>query len=201
MPFFEPDVKRAETFFDLQNLYLSAKSAWGIKYPNFDPVALSRLVVSRFPLWKLTGIHLYTGIHSSKKNVFWHSFWTNKLASHKAKDTRVDVFTTPLHYNNGVPSEKGVDIRIALDLVRAARLNRCDVVILFSRDTDFAEVAKEIRAIAYEKQRWIKIASVMPDHPSMKRGIDGTDWIRLSLSDYSLCIDHNDYRHRRAAKL
>ena len=104
------------------------------------------------------------------------------------------MFTTPLHYNNNIPSEKGVDIRIALDLVRAARLGRCDVAVLFSRDTDFAEVAKEIREIAYEKQRWIKIVSVMPDHPDLKRGIDGTDWIRLSKAEYDSCIDTNDYR-------
>ena len=194
MPYSEPDTKRAEVFFDLQNLYLSVKTAWSVKYPNFDPIALSRLIVKKYSAWKLTGIHLYTGIHTAEKNLFWHRFWTNKLAAHKANDTRVDVFTTPLHYNNGVPSEKGVDVRIALDLVRAARLNRCDVAVLFSRDTDFAEVAKEIRAIAYEKQRWIKIVSVMPDHPALKRGIDGTDWIRLSQTEYERCIDSNDYR-------
>ena len=144
--------------------------------------------------WALTGIRLYTGIHSVKRNAFWHNFWNKKLSFHKNADTRVSVFTTPLHYNNDVPSEKGVDIRIALDLVRAARLGRCDVAVLFSRDTDFAEAAKEIRAIAHEKQRWIKIASVMPDHPDLKRGIDGTDWIRLSRQDYDKCLDPNDYR-------
>ena len=195
MPYVEPPIKRAVTFFDLQNLFLSSKSAWGYSFPNFDPVELSRLVITRHSGWKLTGIHLYTGIHDSKKSPFWHNFWTKKLASHKAQDTRVDIFTTPLHYNSGVPSEKGVDIRIALDLVRAARLDQCDVAILFSRDSDFAEVAKEIRAIAYEKQRWIKIASVLPDHPDFKRGIDGTDWIRLSKNDYDKCVDQRDYRN------
>ena len=194
MPYSEPEIKRAETFFDLQNLYLSAKTAWRINYPDFDPIALSRLIIGKHPKWRLTGIHLYTGVHTRDKSLFWHTFWNNKLAAHKAQDTRVSVFTTPLHYNNNIPSEKGVDIRIALDLVRAARLGRCDVAGLFSGDTDFAEVAKEIREIAYEKQRWIKIASVMPDHPDLKRGIDGTDWIRLSKAEYDSCIDTNDYR-------
>ena len=194
MSYIEPFVKRVYTFFDIQNLYLSVKNVWNVKYPNFDPVALSELVVSKNAEWRLTGIRLYTGIHKADKNLFWHNFWNKKLTFHKNADKRVDVFTTPLHYNNGVPSEKGVDIRIALDLVRAARLNRCDVVVLFSRDTDFAEVAKEIRDIAREKQRWIKIASVIPDHPSMKRGIDGTDWLRLTEEEYSRCLDSNDYR-------
>lgn len=194
MPYSEPTIKRVYTFFDIQNLYLSVKTAWRVKYPNFDPVVLSEYVTSKFENWVLTGIRLYTGVHAAEKNPFWHNFWNKKLTFHKNLDKRVDVFTTPLHYNNGVPSEKGVDVRIALDLVRAARLNRCDVAVLFSRDTDFAEVAKEIRAIAYEKQRWIKIVSVMPDHPALKRGIDGTDWIRLSQAEYERCIDSNDYR-------
>ena len=194
MPYTEPPVKRAATFFDLQNVFLSSKSAWGYSYPNFDPIALSQLVVKKQHDWKLTEIHLYTGLHDLKRSAFWHNFWTKKLSAHKMRDSRVSVFTTPLHYNNGVPREKGVDIRIALDLVRAARLGRCDVAVLFSRDTDFAEVAKEIRAIAYEKQRWIKIVSVMPDHPDLKRGVSGTDWIRLSKSEYDSCLDPNDYR-------
>ena len=94
MPYVEPPIKRAVTFFDLQDLFLSSKSAWGYSFPNFDPVELSRLVITRHSGWKLTGIHLYTGIHDSKKSPFWHNFWTKKLASHKAQDTRVDIFTT-----------------------------------------------------------------------------------------------------------
>ena len=194
MPYSVPAIKRVYTFFDLQNFYLSAKAAWGVKYPNFDPIALSKCIVSKYADWALTGIRLYTGIHTVQKNPVWHKFWNKKLTFHKNADKRVDVFTAPLHYNNGIASEKGIDIRIALDLVRATRLNSCDVVVLFSRDTDFAEVAKEIRDIAYEKQRWIKIASVMPDHTAMKRGIDKTDWIRLSLSEYNNCLDPNNYR-------
>ncbi len=34
-------------FFDIQNLYLSVKAVWRVKYPNFDPVALSELIVSK----------------------------------------------------------------------------------------------------------------------------------------------------------
>ena len=66
------------------------------------------------------------------------------------------------------------------------------MAVLFSRDSDFREVALEIRSIAAEKNRWIKIASVFPD--TYKRGIDQTDWLPLSRQDYEACIDTNDYR-------
>ena len=99
MPYVEPPIKRAVTFFDLQNLFLSSKSAWGYSFPNFDPVELSRLVITRHSGWKLTGIHLYTGIHDSKKSPFWHNFWTKKLASHQAQDTRVEICTMSPFYS------------------------------------------------------------------------------------------------------
>ncbi len=196
----EPLKKRTITFFDCQNLFQSAKNAWGYSYPNFEPVKLSLTLLQSHPDWKLTGIHLYSGIHSAQRNPRWNRFWNNKFAFHRSQDSRVTVFTTPLHYNtqiiNGVSvdvaSEKGVDIRIALDLVRMARLNQYDVAVLFSRDSDFREVALEIRSIAAEKNRWIKIASVFPD--TYKRGIDQTDWLPLSRQDYEACIDTNDYR-------
>jgi len=37
-----------------------------------------------------------------------------------------------------------------------------DVVLLFSQDQDFAELADEVRAIAREQQRRLKIASAYP---------------------------------------
>ena len=61
-------------------------------------------------------------------------------------------FTAPLRYSGNVAREKGVDIWIALDMVRMARLAEYDVALLFSQDNDFGEVAEEIRTIVKEKQ-------------------------------------------------
>jgi hypothetical protein len=68
-------------------------------------------------------------------------------------------------------------------------------VVLFSQDSDFSEAAKEIREIAKEKNRWIKIASAFPFDTRRNRiGIESTDWIRISKTDYDSCIDTSDYR-------
>lgn len=37
----EPDIKRAVAFFDGQNLFHSAKRAFGYTFPNYDPVLLA----------------------------------------------------------------------------------------------------------------------------------------------------------------
>jgi len=62
--------------------------------------------------------------------------------------------------------------------------------------TAVAKVADEIRLIAGLQKRWIKIASAFPVSPvpHNKRGINGTDWIRIDRATYDACLDSRDYR-------
>lgn len=172
-----------------------ARNQWSYKHPNFNPIELSKLIIRQNRDWALTGIRLYTGIHDFSKKPRLNQFWHRKLNAHKINDSRVYVYAAPLLYTASGPREKGIDIRIALDLIRMARLDQYDVAILFSQDSDFREVAMEIRGIAREKQRWIKIASTCLCHKSTDpvRGIDKTDWLKISKDDYDSCIDHANY--------
>lgn len=92
--------------------------------------------------------------------------------------------------------EKGVDVRIALDIVRLAYGGHLDVALLFSQDQDLAEAANELRVIAREQGRWIKAASAFPvsARSRNRREINGTDWIRLSRDVHDRCLDPVDYR-------
>jgi len=91
--------------------------------------------------------------------------------------------------------EKGIDVRIAVDVIRLAHKGTFDVALLFCRDQDLSEVADEIREIARDQKRWIKIASAYPYSPvSRMRGIDKTDWIKLDRATYDACLDTRDYR-------
>ena len=193
-----PINKRVVAFFDCQNLFKFSRNLWGYSYPNFDPIKLAQTITVKYSddQWKLEKINLYTGLHARTRNPEWHEFWNRKLLNHKTADTRVSYFTTPLRYANGIPREKGVDIRIALDLVRMARKNEYDVALLFSQDNDFAEVAQEIREISTEYGRWIKIVSAYPYESGFDlRGVDRTDWIPIPRVDYDACIDRTDYRY------
>lgn len=95
-----------------------------------------------------------------------------------------------------VAEEKGIDLRIALDIVRLAHRRALDVVLVFSQDQDLSEVAHELRAIATEQVRWIKIASAFPSSPTARnrRGIDRTDWIPIDQATHDACLDRRDYR-------
>jgi uncharacterized LabA/DUF88 family protein len=205
----EPETKRAVCFFDGQNLFHHAKEAFGCQYPDYSPLALASCICKQHGL-SLQQIRFYTGIPAKHDDPFWNAFWSAKLLAM----SRMGIFTfsRQLRYrkrsfairpgielSREIGEEKGIDVRIAIDVIRLVRMNELDVAVLFSQDQDFSEVADEIRAIADEQDRWIKIASAFPDSPTAtnNRGINKTDWLRIDRAMYEACIDRRDYRPRR----
>lgn len=202
----EPAVKRTVAFIDGQNLFYAVKYAFGYTFPNYDVSALAAAVCQPRG-WTLAQVRFYTGIPSMQDDPFWNHFWSAKLA---VMGTRgVVTFSRPLKYRNQtvrlpdgssttvlVGQEKGVDVRLALDVVRLAREGAYDVALLFSQDQDLSEVADEVRAISIAQQRWIKLACAYPTSPTYQntRGVNNTDWVRFDRKLYDRCIDLNDYR-------
>src|SRR5262249_2058391 len=99
-----------------------------------------------------------------------------------------------------IPQEKGIDVRLALDLVSLARKKQYDVALIFSQDQDLQEVVQEIWDISKEQDRWIKIACAFPGGPnaSSSRGIDKTLWLPMERTFYDLHLDPRDYRPKTA---
>lgn len=203
-----PTPKRAVTFIDGQNLYHAVRESFGYTYPNYNPLCLAKLVCRRQG-WAFGQARLYTGVPESSDNAFWHHFWASKGLAMSRQG--IYVFMRPLRYRNKtvklpdgrehtflVGEEKGIDVRIAIDVIRMVHRKEYDVALIFSQDQDLSEVAKEIRAIAHEQKRWIKIACAFPFSPTSRnrRGINRTDWIHIDRSTYDQCIDSRDYRPR-----
>jgi len=202
----EPKVKRTIALLDGQNLFYSAKEAFGYSYPNYDPLLLAQSVCERRG-WRLEQARFYTGIPDAQVSAFWHTFWVRKLAAMGSRGAW--TFSRPLRYRNEtarlsdgsetavlVGREKGVDVRLALDVVHLARSAALDVALIFSQDQDLSEVADEVRAISESEGRWIKIACAFPLSPTAtnRRGINGTEWISLTRELYDACLDRNEYR-------
>jgi len=230
----EPVVKRTVVFIDGQNLFNAAKSAFGYRYPNYDPVALADRICAANG-WTRTQIRFYTGMPGAAEDPGRHRFWTNKLVV--LRRSGVHVYTRPIRYRDKVttwPStvrirlpdgtelpagttlhradgtllpadtqfrflsadEKGVDIRLALDILKLALEDAYDVALVFSQDQDLSEVADEVPLIARTQGRWIKIACAFPDSPTSfnHRGINRTQWLPIDQPTYAACIDPFDYR-------
>ncbi len=173
--------------------------------------ALARAICKRQG-WQLDQVRFYTGIPDPTDDPFWNHFWLHKLAMLGRQG--VAVYSRPLRYRNRrvrlpdgtehtflAGEEKGIDVRIALDIVRMAHRGGYDVALVFSQDQDLSEVAEEIRVIAREQGRWLKIACAYPSSPTSRnrRGIDKADWIPIDRATYDSCLDRRDYRPARTA--
>lgn len=205
-PLTEPSIKRVIAFVDGQNLFHAAREAFGYTYPNYNVKALATAICGKQD-WRLVQTRFYTGIPALSDNPFWHKFWSAKLAT--MGNQGAHIFTRPLRYRNKtvkLPNgtehtflsgeEKGIDVRIAIDIIRLAHRNKFDVALIFSQDQDLSEVAEEIRVIAQESHRWIKVACAFPLSPTTRncRGINKTDWLPIDRATYEAHLDQRDYR-------
>lgn len=203
----EPTVKRVVAFVDGQNLFHAAREAFGYTFPNYDIALLVAEVCAREAGWSLSLSRFYTGVPDASDNAHWSGFWASKLSVMGRQG--VHVFSRALRYRNRrvklpdgtehtflTGEEKGIDVRLALDVIRLAHRGEYDVALIFSQDQDLSEVAEEIRVIAREQNRWIKIACAFPTSPARanRRGINKTDWLRIDRQLYDRCIDRRDYR-------
>lgn len=197
---------RALAFFDGQNLFRHAKDAFGYYHPNYDPKKLFE-TICQSQNWISYGVRFYTGIPTSAKDPVWHKYWSNRLLGLRRSGVLVE--SRPLRYrinqtempdgtlhNVETCQEKGIDIRIALDIIRTTIRQEADVVVIFSQDQDLAEVVKEVKKIARDQSRFVKIVSAFPysANASSARGIDGAEWLRIEHGLYDSCLDLKDYR-------
>jgi uncharacterized LabA/DUF88 family protein len=180
----QPAIPRAIAFVDGQNLFYAAKEAFGYRYPNYDAAKLAG-GICRLQSWSLEQTRFYTGIPDSVRSPFWHAFWSAKLSLMGKQG--IVVFSRTLRYRTRTvrlpdgseyafqtAEEKGIDVRIALDVIRLCRSGAYDVALIFSQDQDLSEVAEEVRVIARERERWVKLASAFPCSPASpnRRGIE-----------------------------
>lgn len=196
-------------FVDGQNLFHAAREAFGYTFPNYDLPSLAVAVCGGCG-WDVSEVRFYTGVPDQQDNAHWHGFWSAKLAQMGKQG--VVVYSRVLRYRNRTVTlpngslhtfltgeEKGIDVRIALDVIRKAHEKVYDVALVFSQDQDLSEVADEVRVIAKEQNRWLKIACAYPLSPTTRnrRGINRTDWIPVSRAVYDGCLDQRDYRPKK----
>lgn len=193
-------------FIDGQNLFQHAKDAFGHHHPNYDPIKLHHAVCAHHG-WTPSLVRFYTGVPSKQENPMWGGYWEKRLLY--MKRAGVHTTTRPLRYRKTTkidpagnpiivttPQEKGIDVRLALDIISTARSRQWDVAVIFSQDQDLAEVVQEVRAISKEQDRWLEICCPFPHGPNATsgRGIDKTQWFRMDEAFYNACLDPTDYR-------
>ena len=100
---------------------------------------------------------------------------------------------------NAGGQEKGVDVRLALDLVRATYEERYEVAIIVSQDSDFDPAVRLAKEIAESQGRRLVCESAYLVGPGSvsRRGVPGTRWVHIDKATYDACYDPTDYRPRK----
>lgn len=199
----------AMAFVDGQNLFQHAKAAFGHYHPNYDLKKLHQAVCDANG-WQPNLVRFYTGVPEMAHDPMWTGYWNKRVLA--MKRAGIFVTTRKLRYQEKevgegedtesvfTAHEKGIDVRLALDVVKYARLKNYDVAVIYSQDQDIQEVVSEVREIAKEQGRDIPICCAFPFGPnaSTKRGIDNTQWFKIDETTYNSCIDPYDYRPPKA---
>jgi uncharacterized LabA/DUF88 family protein len=197
---------RTIVLIDGQNLYHLARRAWSpglpdvsspYDWPSYDVEKLANALVSRVSGRSLEEIRFYTGVpnpNAGPSQLFWHGFWSNKLRYLRGKGIYV--------YQGRVSAggqEKGVDVSLALDLVRATYERKYEAATIVSQDWDFGPAVRLAKEIAREQDRQLAFESAFPIGPgvSSHRGVPGTTWIPIDKTTYDDCRDPADYRPAR----
>ena len=157
--------RRLVVFIDYQNMYRSAREAFGWlaeggHFGSFRPYGLGRQLV-RDESRVLSQVRVYTGIHTPYRNPAQHGQMQRRMLSWVATaPEKVQVFPRMLRYDaNGKPREKGVDVELAIDIVSLATDDAFDVLAVASADTDLVPAIqfvanrfpdKEIVTVGYQ---------------------------------------------------
>lgn len=192
----------AYLFIDYQNLHLSGHETFGegplhssLIHPGLfaNELEISRNAKVLRPV-SITQVHVYRGEPSSEQDV--EAAARNKAqAAQWTRDRRVKVHTRTLRYprEGGAPREKGVDVMLAVDLVRCSIAKTADVIILASRDTDLLpalETAYDLDGSFVEVAGWIGQSRLRFRSNEGRRPL----WITgLGAAEFARSIDPRDY--------
>lgn len=200
------EASRVALFVDGQNCYMSARRAYcGDAAParcgQVHPHLLGHHLCARSGVRRaLVGVRIYRGLPSITRDPKGYSAAQRQVAAWQRLPL-VEAWTRPLSYApDGIAREKGVDTKLAVDMVLMAQRNEFDVAVLVSDDTDFLPALDAVVEIkqsiaACEVATWVPPDGRRPPSPRI-RG----DHVRLHTlreHDYRALEDPTDYARKR----
>ena len=137
-------MKKVLVQFDGSNFYKKVKQiSPKIHLTNFDYLGLSRIVAKQ----KKIKVTYYVGeikkYNNNKKSQILYSGQQSLFSN--LRNQNVNIKLGYLLYSNNTYHEKGVDVQIAVDMVRGAINNEFDICYLISSDTDLLPAIEEAK--------------------------------------------------------
>jgi uncharacterized LabA/DUF88 family protein len=190
---------RVLVFLDYQNVALAAHHRFGPvgtanRIANLDPATLGRLITSRRHVpSELAEVRVYRGLPNSRREPVAAAA-NSRQADAWERTNMVTTVRRLLRYPRGWPAvpaqEKGIDVSLAIDMIRLALEHRYDVGVLFSSDTDLVpalETLAELKLARFEVAAWAGTNR-------LRLAGKARPWCHyLSRADYLAVVDPTDY--------
>ena len=198
---------RVVVFLDYQNVYRGARDAF---HPfgspgqdgQVDPHRLGELLVAKGPPGvgrELSGVRVYRGQPDSQKDPRGYAA-NDRQCRHWETLPNTEAITRTLQYPSAWPEEpeheKGIDVKLAIDLVAGAVREEYDVAILMSTDTDLKPALEFVRDLHGDPYPRCEVAAwSSPSGYSRRLSIPGRQiWCHwLGEPEYRLVADPTNY--------
>lgn len=192
-------------FLDYQNVYMGAREAFHpfgspSKDGQVDPLKLAELIAAKSPFDReLVSVRVYRGQPDSQKDPRGYAA-NDRQCQYWRRLPKTTAITRTLQYPRGWPKEKarekGIDVKLAIDIVAMAVQREFDVGVLMSRDTDLKPALEFVRDLKGSPYPRCEVAawSSSDGHSrrlSIPRGKIWCHW--LDESDYRLAADPTNY--------
>ncbi|MDR0284680.1 MAG: NYN domain-containing protein, partial [Propionibacteriaceae bacterium] len=138
-------------FIDYQNTYRATRACFHdhatdpAQFGQIWPLSIGQVLVNRSPFPReLSEVRVYRGLPSSHRDPKAYGAARRQNAAW-TRDPEVHVISRPIRYPPGYPTthaigqkptEKGIDVSLAVDFVTLAVQGKYDIGILMSLDTD-----------------------------------------------------------------
>ena len=192
-------------FLDYQNVYMGAREAFHppgapARYGQVDPIKLGELIASKGPFEReLLSVRVYRGQPDSQKDPRGYAA-NDRQCQHWRGLPKTTAITRTLQYLRSWPKEKarekGIDVRLAIDIVAMAVRREFDVGVLMSRDTDLKPALEFVRDLKGDPYPRCEVAAwSAPNGHSRRLSIPGSKiWCHwLDDSDYEAVADPTNY--------
>jgi len=198
--------QRVVVFLDYQNVYHRARDAFcspraSASQGQVDPLTLGHLLAGRVPGGCLTGVRVYRGRPSQRRDPRSHAACRRQTARQLSRGGGLVVVQSrelryPPEWPRRPAEEKGIDVALAVDFVMMIAGRECDVGILFSSDTDLVPALEAVLALRPGDPAACEVAAwAAPGMRSRSLAVRGASIRRhlLSEADYRSVEDPTDY--------
>jgi len=196
----EAEAPRVVAYIDGASLLASVREAFGHRWLAADLHVLARRVCERQG-WRLVHTRLYVSLPPEDEDPEGHAWWSGVMIEQELDGVRVwsrpqesRVVSMPLPgggtVTRRVSLHHGLSVRLALDAIRIQSAGGQDIALFLSQEADLAELADELRAIAEDQGRAVRVASAYPFATAAAgaRGVPRTEHLRMERALYESCV-------------